>query len=358
MIRPFTHEDLPAFVSLYAEIDAYDPSRSTVGYENFFARVLLDDPELTDPELPSYVYEDDERGVVGVMGCHPRRYLLGERRLRLACAGPLIVHPDFRPKGIGATLMRQFAAGAQEMGFNDRSVDSVHAMWRLVGAISDGLASIEWTRTLAPLGQATSRAARRAARRGTVPGSAAVAKVSRGIGKAGPAAPGEGGTEELTHAGLIELLDRLGRQYRLRPDFTPAYLDSIFDLMGKTVLGDTVLRRLVRDEAGRPIGACVAIVARHGTANVQSIVTAPKDARLVLEHLFHDAAAASAVEIAGRCDMAIQAELAGLGCRLRQGQWVTVRSADQELVNLALSAKALVSRMEGEWWMRPHPRVA
>lgn len=355
MIRPMTREDLPVLVALYAELDRVDPGRPTPGYTDFFGRALFDDPELTDPEVPSYVFEDADRGVVGAIGCHPRRYLLDGKPLRLACAGPLIVHHDFRPKGVGATLLRRFAGGPQEMSFNDRSIDSVHAMWRAMGGVSDVLASIEWTRVLAPAGYATEKLGRRLAKRGTPPGGAVVARVSGGIGRAGPPAPAAGSSEELEHGALIELLESLARQYRLRPDYTPGYLDSLYGLMAKTVLGDTVVRRLVRDDGGRPIGAYVMIVARHGSAHVLNLPASYRHARTVLEHLFHDAAAAGAVQVAGRCDAAIQAELQGLSCRLRQGAWVTVRSSDPSLADHALTGRGLVPRMEGEWWMRPDP---
>jgi hypothetical protein len=355
MIRPMKREDLPALVALYAELDRVDPARPTPGYTDFFARTLFDDPELTDLEVPSYVHEDADRGVVGVIGCHPRRYLLDGKPLRLACAGPLIVHQDFRPKGLGATLLRRYVGGVQEMSFNDRSIDSVHAMWRAMGGVSDALASIEWTRVLVPAGYATEKLGRKLAKRGTPPGGALVARVGGRIGHFGPPAPQAGSSEPLEHGALVELLESLGRQYRLRPDYTPGYLDSIYGLMAKTVLGDRVVRRLVRDDGGRAIGAYVMIVAPHGTANVLNLPTSYRHSRTVLEHLFGDAAAAGAVQVAGRCDPAIQAELGGLGCRLRQGQWVTVRSNDQALVDHVLSGRGLVPRMEGEWWMRPDP---
>lgn len=354
MIRPMTRDDLPVLVALYAELDRIAPGRPTPGYTDFFGRALFDDPELTDPEVPSYVFEDAERGVVGAIGCHPRRFLFDGKPLRLACAGPLIVHRDFRPKGVGATLLRRFAGGPQEMSFNDRSIDSVHAMWRAMGGASDALASIEWTRVLTPVGYAAERLGRRLAKRGTPPGGVAVARVSGRFGS-GPPAPQAGSSEPLEHGSLIELLEGLSRRYRLRPDYTPGYLESIYGLMAKTVLGDTVVRRLVRDDGGRPIGAYVMIVAPYGIANVLNLPTSHRHARMVLEHLFRDAAAAGAVQVAGRCDVTIQAELPGLGCRLRQGAWVTVRSPDQTLVDGALTGRGLVARMEGEWWMRPDP---
>jgi GNAT superfamily N-acetyltransferase len=349
--------DLRAVAVLYAELDRVDPSGPLSGYMDFFGRVLLTEPELTDPELPSYVYEDADRGVVGVIGSHPRRYVFGERRLRLVCGGPLIVHPDFRSSGVGALLLRRFAGGDQVMTFNDRSIEEVHAMWRVLGAATDGLTTIEWSRVLAPGGYATRQLARRVTGYGAPPAEATITRLGKRLRPVKLRPPREGHSEPFDNGEFIELVERLGRQYSLRPDYTPGYLDALFSLMGETVLGNSVVRRLVRAAGNRPIGAYVMIVAPHGTAHVLNVVTSYQHADLVMEHLFHDAAVLGAVEATGRCEMVIQAALAKARCRLHQGQWTLVQSADSELVNQALSAKAIVSRMEGEWWMRPRPHL-
>jgi hypothetical protein len=355
MIRAIERRDLPAVVALYAELDGVDVDRPNPGYHYFFDRLFLSDPELTNPELPSYVYEDAQRGVVGVIGSHPRRFLLEEKPLLLACPGPLIVHPDFRSAGVGATLLRRFVAGTQALTFDDRAVDAVRMMWRLMGGTTDGLASIEWTRVLDVAGHVTKRVMRRASMRGTPPGGALVASLSKPFSRAGELSP-SGESEELDHGSLVELLTSLRRQYPLRPDYTPGYLDSLYDLMARTVLGTTVTRRLVRGTNGRPIGAYVMIVAPRGSANVVNLVVSYQHASTVMEHLFRDASLAGAVDVAGRCDPTIHPVLSKLGCRLRQGDWVSFWSADEELDGLARSGRALLPRMEGEWWMRPDPK--
>lgn len=354
-IRPLEARDLPAVAVLYAELDRVDPSGPLHGYTEFFDRVLLSDPDLTDPELPSFVYDDPDRGVVGVIGSHPRRYLLGEKRLKLVCGGPLIVHPDFRPSGVGGLLLRRHAGGRQAMTFNDRSIDEVHAMWRVLGAVSDGLTSIEWSKVLSPGGYATRQVARRITGYGSPPAEATITRIGKRLRPARPPTPQDGCSEVLENGDFIELTERLGRQYRLRPDYTPAYLDALFALMGRTVLGDTVVRRLVRGSGDRPLGAYVMILAPHGTAHVMNVVTSHQHAEMVMEHLIHDAATLGAVEVTGRCEMVIQPAVVKAGCRLRQGAWTFVHSKDAELVGLGLSEKAIVSRMEGEWWMRPRP---
>lgn len=354
-IRPLQSDDIHAVVALYAELDWLPAGRSTDGYREFFERALLE-PPLADPELPALVYDDPEAGVVGVMGSHPRRYLFGERKIRLACTGPLIVHPDHRPRGLGALLMRRFLAGPQEMSFNDRLIEDTHQMWRMLGGSTDTGASIEWTRVLAPVGYAQKRLAERVTSRASPPAAAVAAAVDGVLGRRRrPPQPSSGGCEPLTSGDLIELIAQLRRKFPLRPDYSPEYLEAIFGLMGRTVIGDRVVRRLVRREDGRPIGAYVMIVARRGSANVVNVITPFESAGLVLEHLLHDAAEAEAVEVNGRVEAALLPHLPRLGCRLRRGDWAMVSSTDQELVNAALSGRSLISRMDGEWWMRPRP---
>jgi GNAT superfamily N-acetyltransferase len=356
-IRPLEEEDLPVLAALYGEMDKRDPALPAPGYVEFFRQTLLAAP-LADPEIPSLVYDDPRDGVVGVIGSHPRPYLFGERAVRLACSGPLVVDPRHRPRGLGALLLRRYAAGPQEMTFNDRSVASVHTMWRLLGADTDAAASIGWRRVLAPAGAALSSLSRRLPGSRRPPASAASgldAVAGRGFR---PPPPGAGSVEPLGNEDLLDLYSRLRRQFPLRPAYDDGFLDALFAAMGRIVLGGRLLRRLVRAEDGRPLGAYVMAVAAQGTAHVFEIAAAYDDAGLVLDHVFHDAAEQGAVEVEGRVEPSLLAHLRTRKCRLERADWVTVKSQDPQLVNAVLSGKALLSRLDGEWWMRPRPELS
>jgi hypothetical protein len=354
-IRRLEHEDLPVLAALYAELDRRDPALPAPGYVEFFRRTLLE-PPLADPEIPSLVYDDPSDGVVGVIGSHPRRFRFGEEPLRLACSGPLIVHPGHRPRGLGALMLRRYAAGPQEMTFNDRSVDSVHTMWRLLGADTDAAASIGWRRVLAPAGAALSTFSRRLPGRRRAPGAAAASGLDAVAGRGyRPPLPVSGRAEPLGNEALLDLHSRLRRQFPLRPSYDKEFLAALFAAMESVVLGERLVRRLVRAEDDRPLGAYVMSVAEQGTAHVLDITAAYDDAGLVLDHAIHDAAGAGAVEVSGRVEPALLPHLAPRKCRLERTDWVTVKSGDPQLVNAVLSGRALLSRMDGEWWMRPRP---
>ncbi|HEV7562353.1 MAG TPA: hypothetical protein VGO24_02520 [Solirubrobacterales bacterium] len=356
-IRPLEPDDLPAVAALYAEVDKRDPSLPSPGYVGFFRRMLLE-PPLADPEIPSLVYDDPSDGVVGVIGSHPRPYLHGDQPVRLACSGPLIVHPRHRPRGVGALLLRRYAGGPQELTFNDRSVDGVHTMWRLLGADTDAAASIGWRRILAPAGAALSTIARRLPGGRRPPGGAAASGLDAVAGRGfRPPPPVSGAAEPLGNEALLDLSSRLRRQFTLRPAYDSGFLEALFTVMESVVLGDRLLRRLVRAEDGRPLGAYVILLAPQGAAHVLDLTAGHDDAGLVLDHAFHDAAGAGAVEISGRVEPALLAHLQPRKCRLERTDWVTVKSRDPLLVNAVLSGKALLSRMDGEWWMRPRPEL-
>jgi predicted N-acetyltransferase YhbS len=352
-IRALDREDLPAVAALYAELVGWQGE--SPGYVEFFERVLLEQP-FADPEIPSLVYDDPDAGVIGVMGSRPRPYVEGDRRLRIACSGPLIVAPEHRPRGIGALLLRSYVAGPQDMTINDRVVDTVHAMWSRLGGVTDTAASIGWARVLAPAGLVAQGVSRRVLKRSKPPGGGILSKLDAPAVRRIVPAPHSGTVEPLTNEALLDLLPRLRRQFPLRPDYDDPYLSWLFETMESVALGDRLVRRLVRADDGRPLGAYVMYVAEHGKAHVMQVAAAGDDVALVLDHLMHDAAQGGAVEVRGRVEPGLLPHLrTQRWCRFTRSEWSLVQARDPALVGAVLSGRALVTRLEGEWWMRPRP---
>lgn len=354
-IRPLEAADLPAVASLYAELDGRDPSLPYPGYERFFGRVLLGAP-FADPEIPSLVFEAPGEGVVGVIGSHVRPFRFGEESLRVACCGPLVVRAAHRPRGVGALLLRRYLAGPQDLLVNDRTLEEVRGMWTALGAYSHGGAAIGWRRVLAPLGAGSAAAFRRRFDRQVPPGGRALAPLDAAFGRRHrPAAPEGGGREPLSAAGFAELVESLRREFPLRPAYDADFLAALLSAMvGVDVAGELV-GTLVRDERGQAVGAYVMYAARHGRAEVQQVICARERAGFVLDHLFEQAATAGVVEVRGRLEQHLQAALAERRARLFSDYWVTVHSRDPQLAATVLAGRALLGRLDGEWWMRPTP---
>jgi GNAT superfamily N-acetyltransferase len=355
-IRPLEPADLPAVAALYAEIDKNDPDGPLSGYIDFFNRTLIEHP-LADPEIPALVYDDPRDGVVGMMGSHPRQFIHGDRTVRLACSGPLIVHPDHRPRGLGALLLRRYVAGPQDMTVNDRALDMVHDMWSRLGGVTDSAGSMSWERKLAPVGAAASAFALRMIGRERPPGAALYAGIDAALGRRlRPALPSSGETEKLTHQDLADVIDRCGRAFELRPAYDAEYLSALFGVMDEVVLGDLLVRRLVRTDDGRAAGAYVMYLRAGGPAHVMQVVASGDDIGLTLDHLFHEAAAAGAVTVSGRVEPHLVSHLRERSCRIDWHYWSMLQSRDPSLVAAVLSGKALLTRLDGEWWMRPRPQ--
>lgn len=353
-IRPLREDDLEAVGALYAELDKRDPSLPAPGYAEFFRRVLLE-PPLADPEIPTLVYEDRKDGVVGFIGSHTRPFQYRDKRVRLACSGPMVVHPKHRPRGVGALLLRRFISGPQDATFNDRMLDPVHDMWTRLGGTTDFTTTIGWTRVLGPVTVSATRAFHRLTGRYRMPGRALLAPADAITRRRRRPLRPAGSAELLEGDALIELVGSLGREFELRPDYDEGFLRSLFGSMEAVNVEGQLVRSLVRNEAGEVSGAYVMYVAPHGPAEVLTVISPTANAGFVLDHLLFEAATRKAVEVRGRVEAQLFPHLQSRGCRLGRDYWTIVQSKDRELVNAVLSGRALLNRFDGEWWMRPRP---
>jgi len=353
-IRPLERDDLPAVAALYADFMGWDADATRPGLVAYYARTMLDHPTF-DPEIPTLVFEDPRDGVVGVLGSNVRRFAYRDRPVRLACDGPLIVHPAHRSRGVGALLLRKYLDGPQDVTADDRAIDQVHEMLVRLGGETHGVASLGWSLVLAPVRFVAGAFARRTTGREQPPVPRLLARADTLADRRLRAAPRAGAVEPLANDALCELIERLGRRFPLRPQYDGAHLGWLFGEMAAANVDGQLVRRLVRADDGRPAGSYVLYVERHGLAEVIQVVTSEADAPLVLDHLVHDAAAGGAVEVRGRFEHHLLAALRRRRCRTVPVDWACVHARDPELLAAVHGGRALVTRLDGEWWMRPDP---
>lgn len=350
-IRPLERADLPAVAALYADFMAWDPQATAPALTAYYARTMLDNPSV-DPEIPSLVYDDPQDGVVGVLGSNVRRFTYRDREVRVACDGPLVVHPAHRPRGVGALLLRSYLAGPQDLTADDRAIDQVHAMGLRLGAETHGVASVGWSLVIAPAGFVAGAVVRRATgRERSSPGL--VGRVEAFAKRRRSTAPPSGTAEPLTNEALIDLVERLRRPFPLRPRYDDAHLTWLFAEMASANVDGRLVRRLVRADDGRPLGGYVMYVAPQGIAEVVQLAAAERDVPLVLDHLVHDAAAGGAVEVRGRFEHHLLSTLRRRRCRLVAVDWAMLHGRDPELLAAVHGGRALLTRLDGEWWLRP-----
>lgn len=359
-IRALEREDLPRVCQLYERVvrsGTVDPPPQLLGY---FERTFLDHPWV-DPEIPSFVYEDSDGEIVGFIGSHVRRLRMDGRAIRMACLGQLVAAPEARHRGVGALLLRRCRAGPQELTITDGATEAVRQMCVALGGQSLVHASVGWTKVFRPGAATVAWLSQR--HRGSA--------LSRPLGLVAPvldaAAPGllrgrvelfpaqpDGEVAELTVEALLDQMSHAPRWLRLHPDYDTEYLHWLFAELQAVDERGVPVRHLVYDRSGRVAGWYVYYLAPGGIAQVLQVAAPSGNPDLVLDQLFWHAARGGAAAVQGRLEPALFASLRSRRCIFSRTQFAMAYSEDLRLLGLLGSAKALLSRLEGEWWMGHH----
>lgn len=354
-VRPLSPDDLPAVAEIYGDFIGWDsPDRS--GFADFFGGAWFHGP-LARPEVVPLGFEDDEDGIVGFVGSNLRPYRFGDRELLIACSGPIVVRPEHHRRGIARALKQTYGEGPQVMTANDRGEDRVHDAWVRLGSVNDTAASIGWIWVLAPAAFAVNVASRRLRGGKRVASGPLLRRVDAAASRRLRIAPSDGEIEPLTPASMVDLLERLRGDFALLPAYDVESLTWLFGVLGEVdpALGPIVLR-LVRDASGRPVGAYAMFVRPSGPAQVLQVAAAPADAGFVLDHLAQDAASQGALEVRGRVEPHLFTHLRRRKVLLAPDHyWAIMQTDDVAVSQAVLSGQALMTRLEGEWWLRPWP---
>lgn len=355
-IRPIEPDDLPAVADLYELVIRSGRPQAAPELVRYLRRLTFDQPGA-DPELPSLVYDDPDEGIVGFIAAYPRHLVDGDQPLRMVCSGQLVAHPDARSRGVGALLMRKLLAGPQDVTVTDGATGEVRTMWERLGGMTNTAASIGWAHVVTPARYRADAVARRLHRsRAPAPGmwravDGVVRRVrSRDVADDGDAAPGS--TRPLTVAAVLDELPRLARAFPLRPAYDAELLTWLFHEMDQVRSRGPLVRRAVHDASGRCIGWYVAYLPSGDVAQVVQV--AGDDVAPVLDELLRDAADAGATAVEGRVDPYLYPALRARGCRFRPTTWSLVHARDPAVVASIMGGRALLTRLDGEWWMGHH----
>jgi GNAT superfamily N-acetyltransferase len=359
-IRALEREDLPRVCQLYERVvrsGTVDPPPQLL---NYFERTLFDYP-WADPEIPSLVFEDADGAILGFLGSHVRRLRVDGRPLRMACGGQLVTAPEARSRGVGALLLRRFRSGPQDLMITDGATDFVRQMCVGLGGQTLVHASIGWTKVFRPAATTLSWLSQRNRGSGLARSLRLVAPALDGLAPAVlperadlvPAQPAAEATE-LTVDALLEQMRDAPRWLRLHPDYDADYLRWLFAELAAVHDRGLPVRHLVHDRSGRVAGWYVYYLAPGGIAQVLQVAVPNGNPDLVLDHLLWHAAQGGAAAVQGRVEPVLYGSLRGRRCLLSRTQPAIVHSEDQHLLGLLGSAKSLLTRLEGEWWMGHH----
>ncbi|HXV94156.1 MAG TPA: hypothetical protein VD813_12710 [Pseudonocardia sp.] len=358
-IRALEPDDLPGVCALYERVVRSGSTEAPTELVDYFRRIFLDCP-TADPEIPSLVHEDRSGAIVGFIGSHVRHARFDGHAVRLACSGQLVAAPEPSARGVGALLTGRYLGGPQDLTYTDGATEQMRRIWIGLGGRVATVASVGWARILRPGAVAEAIAAwsgrrgwSRAARTLGLPLDAALRAALRRHPRLLPGTP-ETSSVPLGPRELADQLRGLAPRLRLYPEYEPAYAAWLFTELAAVHGRGELVGNLVRDATGRDIGWYVYYVAPRAIADVIQIGAAAGRLGPVLDHLFWHADQHGAAAVRGRLEPDLLPELRARLCLTVPTSWSLVHSRDPALLAVLGTSEAMLTRLDGEWWMTPH----
>lgn len=353
-IRTLRRDDLPQVASLI-ELAFRSGSRTPPpGLASYLERILLDQP-WTDPAIPSLVSLDDQGKVVGFLGSHIRRFRFDGKPIRLAVSGQLVSDPTVRRQAVGAFLMQRYLEGPQDVTLTDTASETVRRMWTGFGGETVHLGRIGWVRPFRPVRLASellltgNNRLKRAATSLSGPlDGLAMRLARRHLDTRRP----EGSAEPLTPQTMVETLPMVARDLRLRPDYDARFLGWLFQELAAVKSRGMPVGFLIRDRTEMVLGWYMYYLRPGRVSHVLQIAASERDVAGVLDHLFHHARTHGSTAVRGRLEPHLVEALSTRNCVLHAGGVrVLAHARDSEILHALESGSALLSRMDGEWWI-------
>jgi hypothetical protein len=352
-IRPLDRADLPEATALFELVMGSGVRRSRPAMVGFFERTLFDNP-WADPQLPSLVAIDERERIVGFIAAEVRRLRFGEHPARVVWSQHFVVDPAARRLAPGAFLLRRMLEGAQDATVTDSGSDDVRQMWVGLGGQALHLKGIHWVRLFQPWRVAARAAAGRAGRRprATLLRLAGALDAATGAATARylEPAPADDTATRLTPHGLLDAMPTVSKRLTLYPDYDEGFLEWLFEELGKVERRGRLVANLVHAESGRALGWYLYYLRPGARCEVLQVAASERDVGRVLDHLLSHAHANGSAAVRGRLEPNLVEAVVRRRCLLWHQGGALIHSRDPQLLLAMQSEKALVTRLEGEWW--------
>jgi hypothetical protein len=356
-IRIFAEDDVPAAAAVLGRVYPDHRWASPAACESYFREVLFHNP-WRDPELPSWVAEEDGR-ICGFYIVMPRRMLLRGRPIRVAVGCQLMVEPDQRHSLTALQLGKACLSGPQDLTLADGASELSRRLCVALGGTASPLYSLQWIRPLRPARYVLSLLHGRGAI------SAPLALAARPFGAVADALaarlqPNRFLREETElaeealdpHTILAHLPEVMGGK-ALQPVYDARSLAWLLEQAARKTLHGALRGRAVLDGERRVIGWYLYYVLKGGVSEVLQLAARNGSFDLVLQRLLADAWRHGAAAVRGRLEPRYVQELSNRLCWFRrEGEWTLVHSRHPELIAALDQGDAFLSRLEGEWWLR------
>jgi hypothetical protein len=361
-VRPFAEDDVAATAALFQETFLDPRAAAPAGLAAYIRRLYLGGGE-DRADLPSLVHVNGSGAITGFIGVDTLAMRHGDRRLRAAIGGSLMVRDHDSDPMAGARLLKAFLAGPQDISLSETASEVATRMWVSLRGVALAQYSLDWVRVFRPGSFALHAAARRfAPLRLLAPFGRGADRLvmlamkgdrARWAGMRAPR-PLAGGLamREIDVAAFIALVEPLTDQFPLRPEWAPGQLDAIMaDAREKPSYGDLVLCA-VETRSGAPVGAFAYHVRQGRIARVLQILARPGQEGAVIDCLIDDAFRRGAVALRGRTQPALVEAMLGRRVALANIGSTVVHSRDPALVAACRAGELFFNGLAGEHWNR------
>lgn len=356
-IRVLSEDDVPAAAALFARVYPQHRWHSQAACESYFREMLFDNP-WCDPELPSWVAEQDGR-IIGMQTIMPRPMRFHGRQLRAAVSCQFMVDPDKRRSLVALQLMKAYLSGPQDLSLADGASDQSRRLWIGLGGTAPLLYGLHWTRPLRPARFALSllqehSALPRALAFAARPVCALVDALAGRLRQNRYCLEAGGVVEETLDPAtmLSHLPDILGGS-ALQPVYDARSLAWLLEQTGRKIRHGTLRARAVLNSDRQLIGWYLYYLQPNAVSEVIQLAATDRSYDQVLQRLLADAWRHGATAVRGRLDPRYTQELSTRYAWFRrEGPWTLVHSRHAEIMAAIHRGDAFLSRLEGEWWLR------
>ena len=358
-IRVFTEDDVPGAAALFARVYPEHRWSSQAACESYLREMLFDNP-WRDPEVPSWVAEEEDGRISGFYAVMPRRMSLRGRPVRVAVGCQFMVDPHRRNSLTALEMAKAFLSGPQDLTLADGANDLSRRLWMGIGGTASPLYSLHWTRPLRPARYMASLVDERAMLPPALTfaarplGALADALVTRLRPNRFLREQTELAEDALDPAMMLAHLPDVLRGSALQPVYDARSLAWLLEQTACKTRHGRLRARAVRDRE-RLLGWYLYYVQPGGVSEVVQIAACDGSFDRVLQRLLADAWRHGVAAVRGRLDPRFVQEHSARHCWLRtDGTWTLVHSRHADVMAAIQQGDAFLSRLEGEWWLRFH----
>lgn len=361
-IRPLEIADIDAVAALFQKIFRNSSAPAPASFSAYLRWIYFDMPGC-DPEITPLVHLGKSGEINGFVGANTMRMRHGDKTLRAAICGSLMVGDREADPMAGARLMRGFLAGPQDLSLSETANDISARMW--VGLRSHILPqySLDWIRVIRPAAFALEvvssrlKAARLLSPLARGLDQLAVRRVQPGhlvwtaaSGEENPRASAS--AIEIDAGKFAALFEPLTEQFALRPDWVDGQVEAILaDAALKSDKGELLLAR-VDARGGKPIGAIACYMKPGHIAHVLQILARPGQEGAVIDCLIAEAVRRGATALRGRSQPALLDAMLGRRISFIHMESSVIHSRDPELVRAGRDGELFFNGIAGENWSR------